>query len=278
MKKNIFGITVLSLSLIGLTFGLTSCGEDNGSNKKVRISYANNYIPYDYIDENGNAEGYEIAVLKEVDKLLDDYEFEYIGTSHDDVLLGTLQGKYDLGVKGIWITEERKKKYVFPKNPIAASIIGIVIRTETADVIKDLPSFAKYSGKLVPIGAQNAQYTVIDEYNKANPNDAVQLVAGDSFGASDGYVWVNEGRYDAHVDIKLSFENNVLKEGAPYAAYKDKLTFVNYKGIPTWPIFNAKNQQLADAYDEAIAKLKADGTLSRLAIEYFGEDVSAFLE
>lgn len=278
MKKNILGIAVLGLSLFDLALGLTSCGDDNSSTKKIRISYANNYIPYDYIDDNGNAEGYEIAVLKEVDKLLDDYEFEYIGTSHDDVLLGTLQGKYDLGVKGIWITEERQKKYLFPKNPIAASIIGIVIRSETADVITDLPSFAKYSGKLVPIGAQNAQYTVIDEYNKANPNDAVQLIAGDSFGASDGYVWVNEGRYDAHVDIKLSFENNVLKEGAPYSEYKDKLSFVTYKGIPTWPIFNIKNQKLADAYDEAITKLKEAGTLSELAIKYFGEDVSAFLE
>lgn len=278
MKKNILGITVLGLSLFALSFGLTSCGDDNGSTKKIRISYANNYIPYDYIDDNGNADGYEIAILKEVDKLLGDYEFEYIGTSHDDVLLGTLQGKYDLGVKGIWITEERQKKYLFPKNPIAASIIGIVIRTETADVITDLPSFAKYSGKLVPIGAQNAQYTVIDEYNKANPNDAVQLVAGDSFGANDGYVWVNEGRYDAHVDIKLSFENNILKDGAPYADFKDKLTFVPYKGIPTWPIFNNKNQKLADAYDEAITKLKENGTLSELSLKYFGEDVSAFLK
>ena len=45
--------------------------------------------------------------------------------------------------------------------------------------------------------------------------------------------WVLEGRYDAFFDIKLSFQNNVLKDGAPYAKYKDKLSYVPYKGIPT---------------------------------------------
>ena len=39
-----------------------------------------------------------------------------------------------------------------------------------------------------------------------------------------------------------------------------------------------KKQELADAYDRAIEQLIADGTVSRLAIEYFGEDVSAFLK
>lgn len=69
-----------------------------------------------------------------------------------------------------------------------------------------------------------------------------------------------------------------LKDGAPYAQYKDKLAYVPYKGIPTWPLFSKKNQAFADAYDEAIKILKDNGTVSRLAVQYFGEDVSALLE
>jgi len=246
--------------------------------QKIKVAHTNYYVPYDFVDENGNSDGFEVAVLKEVDKLLPDYEFEYFPTSDDDLLIGILQGKYDVGTKGVWRTAEREKKYIFPKNPIGASIIGIVIRADTADKIHDLPSFAKFSGKLVPIGAQNAQYTVIDEYNKENPGAKINLVAGDSFGATDGYVWVNEGRYDGYVDIKLSFQNNILKEGAPYAQYKDKLVYVPYKGIPTWPLFSKKNQAFADAYDEAIRTLNENGTVSRLAVQYFGEDVSALLK
>ena len=277
MKLNKSVILIAGI-LAGVSLFGCSKKSEEGKVTKVRVAHTNYYIPYDFVNDKGESDGFEVAVLKEVDKLLPEYEFEYTPTSDDDLLIGVLQGKYDFGTKGVWITEERKKKYVFPKNPIGASVIGIVIRSETANEIHDLPSFAKYSGKLVPIGAANAQYAVVEDYNREHPDAQIDLIAGDQFGASDGYVWVNEGRYDAFFDIKLSFQNNVLKDGAPYAEYKDKLTYIPYKGIPTWPIFNNKKQELADAYDRAIEQLIADGTVSRLAIEYFGEDVSAFLK
>ena len=274
MKKIIIGITLIALAL-----STVSAASIKTKVTKVRVAHTNYYVPYDFVNDKGESDGFEVAVLKEIDKLLPEYEFEYYPTSDDDLLIGVLQGKYAFGTKGVWVTEERKQKYVFPKNPIGASVVGIVVRTENLDKIHDLPSFAKFSGKLVPIGAANAQYTIVDEYNKANPNAQVKLVAGDQFGAiSDGYVWVVEGRYDAYLDIKLSFQNNVLKEGAPYSQYKDKLSYITYKGIPTWPIFNKKQQKLADAYDSAIEKLIKDGTVSRLAIQYFGEDISALLK
>lgn len=252
--------------------------KSDGKIQKIRVAHTNYYVPYDFVNDKGESDGFEVAVLKEIDKLLPQYEFEYFPTSDDDLLIGVLQGKYDVGTKGVWITEERKKKYVFPQNPIAASIIGIVIRKDTADKITDMKSFAKYSGKLVPIGPSNAQYNIIDEYNRQNPNAQVKLVAGDQFEAADGYVWVVEGRYDARVDIKLSFQNNIEKEGAPYAKYKDKLSYVPYKAIPTWPLFNRKNQALANAYDEAIKTLKENGTLEKLSQKYFGEDIFSFVE
>ena len=270
MKKIIASVLVLSLA-VGAVFAKPKV-------QKIRVAHTNYYVPYDFVNDKGESDGFEVAVLKEIDKLLPEYEFEFHPTSDDDLLIGVQQGKYDFGTKGVWITEERKKKYVFPSNPIGASVIGIVIRSDTADKITDLPSFARFSGKLVPIGAANAQYSVIADYNKSHPDAEIKLVAGDQFGASDGYVWVNEGRYDAFVDIKLSFQNNVLKEGAPYAQYKDKLKYITYKGIPTWPIFNRKKKALASAYDKAIAKLQKDGTISRLAVQYFGEDISALLK
>jgi L-cystine transport system substrate-binding protein len=272
MKKIILGITLLALALS------TVSAAKKQKVTKVRVAHTNYYVPYDFVNDKGESDGFEVAVLKEVDKLLPEYEFEYYPTSDDDLLIGVLQGKYAFGTKGVWVTEERKQKYVFPKNPIGASVVGIVIRSDTADQITDLPSFAKYSGKLVPISASSAQYAVIDDYNKSNPNAQVKLVAGDQFLATDAYTWVIEGRYDAYLDIKLSFQNNVLKDGAAFGQYKDKLTYITYKGIPTWPIFNKKQQALADAYDKAIEKLNADGTVSKLAIQYFGEDISALLK
>ena len=274
MKKTVIFIALLTLVLGAVFAG----GQKEGGVQKIRVAHTNYYVPYDFVNEKGESDGFEVAVLKEVDKLLPQYEFEYFPTSDDDLLIGVLQGKYDVGTKGVWVTEERRKKYLFPANPIGASIVGIVIRTENAGEIKDLPSFARYSGKLVPISASSAQFAVIEDYNKANPDAQIKLVAGDQFLATDAYTWVNEGRYDAYLDIKLSFQNNILKDGAPYGQYKDKLTYIPYKGIPTWPLFNKSKQAFADAYDTAIEQLQKDGTISKLAIQYFGEDISALLK
>lgn len=237
---------------------------------KITVAYTQAYKPYDFINENGESDGYEVAVLKAVDELLDQYEFEYVGTTDDDLLIGVESGKYDVGTKGVWWTAERSEKFVFPKHYIGTSIIGIAIRSEDADKITDLESFAEYSGNLVPIGAQNAQYTIVDNYNKAHPDKPINLIAGDQFEAADAYQWVLEGRYDAYFNIKTSFEANVEAEDGEYHDYADKLSYVTYEGIPTWPLFNINNQELADAYDEAWEQLEADGTLEKLQQEYFG--------
>lgn len=258
------------------TLALTGCGSADEQEAsadgvtKVLVAHDQAYTPYDYVDENGVSDGYEVAVLRAVDELLPQYEFEYVGTTNDDLLIGLESGKYDVGVKGVWWTEERSTKFVFPEHYIGSSIIGIVIRAEDADEITDLESFAAYSGKLVPIGAQNAQYTIIANYNKNHPDQQIDLIAGDEFLPAEGYQWVVEGRYDAHISIKTSFEANVLSEDGEYHDYADQLTFVTYEAIPTWPLFNIDNQELADAYDEAWETLEENGTLDELQQQYFG--------
>ncbi|WP_155988338.1 transporter substrate-binding domain-containing protein [Oribacterium sp. P6A1] len=295
MKKNFINI-VAAVSLVSITAAsLAACGSStpdattaaasseaatseeatsassdaSGVIKKV-IAHTQSYVPYDFIDKDGNHDGYEVAVWKAIDEKLENYEFEYVGTTDDDLLVGVESGKYNAGSKGVWWTEERSKKYVFPKNYTGASIIGIAIRKENASEITDLESFAKYSGKLVPIGPANAQYNIVENYNSKHPDAKIDLVAGDSFEAADAYQWVLEGRYDAYFNIKTSFEANVEKEDGEYHDFSDKLAFVPYEGIPIWSLFNKDEQQFADDFDKAFEELKADGTIESLQKQYFG--------
>lgn len=240
---------------------------------KVVVAHTQTYVPYDFVNDKGESDGFEVQVLKAVDELLPQYEFDFVPTTDDDLLIGVETGKYNVGVKGAWYTDERAKKYVFPKNYIAASVIGLTFRSENADQIKDMESFAKYSGKLVPIAPQNAQWAIVEDYNKKNPDNQVTLVASENFQVSDAYTWVLEGRYDAFFNIKLSFQENVLNDGAPYHDLADKLSYVPYRAIPTFPVFNKNDQAFADAYDEAIVQLRENGTIDKLSQEYFGEDI-----
>ena len=276
--------SVVAVSLVGaLAIGFSGCGSQSSEKaedgkKVIMVAHTNYYVPYDYVNDKGESDGFEVAVMKEVAKKLPQYEFKYVPTSDDDLLIGVESGKYTVGTKGIWITETRKKKYVFPKNNIGASVIGLVIRKDTAGEIRDLPSFAKFSGKLVPIAPQDARYSVIDDYNKANGDNKIKLVSSEAFQIADAYSWVLEGRYDAYLEVELSYKNNIAKEDAPYHQFNDKLTYIRYKGIPTYPIFNRDQQQFADEYDKAIEELRQEGKIAELEQKYFGESLSAYLQ
>ena len=250
----------------------------DGGKEVITVAHTNYYVPYDFVNEKGESDGFEVAVMKEVAKKLPQYDFKFVPTSDDDLLIGVESGKYTVGTKGIWITEPRKKKYIFPKNNIGASVIGLIVRKENTDKIKDLASFADFSGKLVPIASQDARYSVIDDFNKENPDHQIKLVPSEAFQVADAYSWVLEGRYDAYLEVELSYKNNIQKEDAPYHKFNDQLTYIRYKGIPTYPIINKNEQQFADDYDKAIEELRQEGKIAELEQQYFGESLSDYLK
>ncbi len=268
----------IAMLLLTLVLAAALSGAQAETVRTVYVAHTQTYVPYDFVNEKGESDGFEVQVMKAVDELLPEYQFEFVPTTDDDLLIGVESGKYTLGIKGVWFTQERAKKYIFPKNNLAASIIGLAIRAENANEIKDIDSFAAFSGKLVPIPPQSAQYAVVTDYNAAHPDKPIILVPSETFTVTDAYAWVLEGRYDAFFDIKLSFQNNVEKEGGPYHDLSGKLAYVPYKAIPTWPLFNKNEQALADAYDAAVAQLTASGKIQELSLQYFGEDIFQYIQ
>lgn len=275
--KKVTSLVLAALFAVSLA-GCGSNGATGGAKKTVRIAHTQYYVPYDFVDENGESDGFEVAVMKEVAKLLPQYDFEFVPTSDDDLLIGVGSGKYNAGIKGAWYTEQRKAKFLFPEKPISASIIGLTYRKSDAAHIHDIDSFAAYSGKLVPIAPQNAQYAVIEGFNKEHEDTPIKLVSSEEFNLADAYTWVLEGRYDAYLDIELSYKNNVEKEDGPYHKFADKLAYVRYKAIPTYPLFNKKDKQLAADYDKALEELKESGRYEELEQQYFGEDILQYVK
>lgn len=276
----VIAATIIGRQLIGNSESASNTTASSTSNGVItlKVAHTQSYAPYDFINEKGESDGFEVAVLKAIDEKLDAYQFEYVGTSDEDLLIGLESGKYDIGTKGAWYTAERAEKFIIPENAIGASIIGFTIRKEDSSKYTDIDSFAVAGGKLVPISPQNAQYNVIQEYNK-DSSTPIKLAEAESFKVADAYAWVLEGRYDAFFDIKLSFEKAVTNEDGAYHQYADKLTWFPYKGIETYPLIHksSTNEEFAKAYDEAIQELQEDGTISKLSTEYFGEDVFSYV-
>jgi L-cystine transport system substrate-binding protein len=275
MKK--FMVGVLAFMLAASVFAGGKKEAAASGVQKIRVAHTQNYFPYDFINEQGQSDGFEVAVLKAIDELVPEYEFEFVGTSDDDLLIGVESGKYGLGIKGAWLTEERKTKFIIPETYVGASVIGIAFRTENANQITDLESFARFSGKLVPIPPSSAQWPVVEDFNKNHPNAQITLVPSDVFIITDAYTWVVEGRYDAFFDIKLSFQTTVEAADGAWHSYANRLSYAPYKAIPTYPLINKSYPDLAVKYDAAIKQLISNGTLGRLSQQYFGEDIFQYL-
>lgn len=279
MRLKKIWFVMASIILVGL---LTGCGGESDRAakadgiRKVKVAYAQAGKPVSYTDENGEAAGYDVDVLKAVDELLPQYEFEFIGTSDDDLLIGVEQGKYQLGVKNAFFTEEREEKFIYPEEFIGLSSTGLVLKKEDAD-IQSLKDFAEADFSLAPIAANNAQYAVIAEYNAANPEKEVNLKAGDTF-SIDVVQWVNEGRVDGAVIIEASFNQQVINEEGPYHHLKDDVVYNEFDVIKTWPLFNKKEQQLADDFDEALQKVKVEKIPNQLSEQYYGRDLFEVLD
>ncbi|MDR2607439.1 MAG: transporter substrate-binding domain-containing protein [Treponema sp.] len=270
------------LALLTVSAVFAGASRDKGTTgtaavQRVRIAHTQASAPYNFVNDKGESDGFEVAVMKAVDELIPDYEFEFVPTSDDDLLIGIETGKYAGGTKGAWITEERKQKFIIPNHYVAASVIGIAFRSENSGEIKDLESFARFSGKLVPIPPQSAQYSVVEDFNKAHPDTPIHLVPSDVFIITDAYTWVVEGRYDAFFDLKLTFQRTVEDQDGAWHAYANRLSYAAYKAIPTYPLFNKQQQDLAGRYEEAIRTLASNGTLGRLSLQYFGEDIFQYI-
>lgn len=273
---------IILASVVGV---LAACGDGEASGSSdganagvqvVKVAYDQAGKPMTYLDEKGNATGYDVEVMKLVDELLEDYEFEYVGTTSDDLLIGVEQGKYHVGVKNAFWTEERTQKYIFPQEFLGLSSTGLVLKKENAH-IKDLNDFANAGLSLAPIAANNAQYTVIAEHNEAHPNNPVKLVAGEEFGV-EVVQWVIEGRVDGGVAIEGSFDGKVTDPNGPFHHLKDEVVYNEFAVIKTWPLFNKKEQEFADAYDKAIQQLKETDALRELSEEFYGKDLFDVLD
>ncbi|QTQ17275.1 transporter substrate-binding domain-containing protein [Treponema parvum] len=280
MKKlKIIAVICLSVLSFSCSKSNKTAGEiQNTSVRKIYVAHSQSYIPYAFVNEKNESDGFEVALWKEIDKRLSQYEVEFVPTSSEDLLIGVETGKYNVGIKGIWSTEQRRQKYLFPKNYLGASVIGLTFRKENANVIHDLESFAAFSGKLVPISPQSAQYAIITDFNNKHPDKPIKLIPADVFDIPESYSWVLEGRYDGFFDLQVAYKRNIEAENGSYHKYADKLSYVVYEAVPTWPLFSKNETQLADDYDKTIAQIFADGTYALLSKSFFGEDVSKYVK
>ncbi|AJY45785.1 transporter substrate-binding domain-containing protein [Martelella endophytica] len=227
--------------------------------RTVTVVAENTYPPLQFVDpKTGDAIGWEYDAVNEMARRLN-FQVEYETTSWDAMIQAIHDGQYDMGMDGITIREDRMEMVDFSAPYMHSEMLMLVRGDE--DRFSDAEGFAALDGGLIGTQAgttpfYTAVYDVLDG-NEQNPRiklyetigaavqalriGDVDLVLTDST-AANGYVNVSDGA------LKLV--------GEPLGAEDFGFIF-------------PPDSYLQDAIDDAIASMKADGTLDALNKKWF---------
>ncbi|WP_028561078.1 transporter substrate-binding domain-containing protein [Paenibacillus pinihumi] len=236
--------------------------------KKIIVGTGTKFHNVCFIDESGNLTGFDVELVKELDKRLPGYEFEFKTMDFSNLLLSLETNKIDFIAHQMEKNPEREEKFLFNKEPYSIFLTKVAVdkNNDTIHSIDDL------QGKKVYTGATSNQAYFLQEYNKKH-NDAIEIVYS-SGAANDLVNLIQNKRVDATITTDFALRFYLDADG------KEALKTVGDPLIQSDVlfVFRKDGQELADKLDEAIKSVKEDGTLAKLSIEWLGQDFTKSID
>lgn len=290
MKKTLIGPT--GIALVALTLVAAGCSSNNNANtaanasnsnakannatstsnsnaaaatgevEKIVVGTGTQFPKVCFIDENGKLTGFDVELVKEIDKRLPGYEFEFQTLDFTNLLLSLETKKIDFVAHEMEKNPERSEKYLFNKVPYAHWKTKLIVAKDN----NDINSLDDLKGKKLLTTATSAEATLAENYNKQHDN-AINIVYT-SGAANDTVSQLTTGRVQA--TLGADFTLSLIDPKSELKAVGDALEeadvlFVFRKDDP-------KEQKLSDAIDGALNDIKSDGTLSKLSTQWLGAD------
>lgn len=262
------GMAVMLISLLVVA----GCGakEQNGQGAKngndVKTYYVGTrgtYKPYTYVDDKEQLTGFDIEILKEVEKRNKDIKFEFKTMSIESGFVALEAKQIDLIANQMVHNSDRDTKYLFTKEANNVKDTQLVVKKDRNDIktIDDL------RGKVVAVVPTSPNYRELKKYNEtAEPK--IKFLLTDK-GAAETLNMVASGRADASADNKLT-----MREVNETLNYGLKAVGENLTPIPTFYILrnDEDSAQLANKIDATLREMKKDGTLKNLSEKFLEGD------
>lgn len=252
-----------AVALFGL--GVQAASADH---MEVVVGTEGAYPPFNYIDENGDLQGFDVDIANALCEAAH-FSCTFVIQDWDGIIPGLLAKKYDAIIASMSITAERAevvsftdKYYNTPAKFIAAEDFATEIPADT------MAANAALAG--MTVGVQRATihenfirdnfpdvelktYATQDEANLDLANGRVDLVLADSVALDEGF---------------LSTENGA---GFMFVGpdYSDPRWFGDGAGIAV----RQEDTELRDALNAALAQILADGTYKEINDKYFDFNV-----
>ncbi|GMA51251.1 amino acid ABC transporter substrate-binding protein [Alicyclobacillus contaminans] len=261
------GLLALTVAGCGTAAGNTASqsGGQEGKAAAVQtvvVGTSPNFPKVTYYDENGKLTGFDIELVRDIDQLLPDYQFKFQTMDFANLLLSLQTHKIDMIANEMEINPERQQKYLFNKVPYAYWQTKIIV----AKGNNSIHSLDDLVGKKVLTTATTAEADILQNYNQTH-SKKIDIVY-ENGNANDTVSEITSGRVVASLGADFSLplidpEHKLTSTGAALAV--SPVDFVFRKNDPA-------EQKLANEVDQALQKLIANGTLSKLSIQWLGSD------
>ena len=223
------------------------------------------YHPFNFRDENGELQGYDIDVAEAIGEHLG-AEIEFFCQKWDGMIPALLANKFDLIVASMSITDERKKKIDF-SDPYRVSI-GQFIGSKEKNLM-----FFNEDGSVNEAGFEGAKIglqraTTYDNWIQARAPNA-EVVRYDAIEAL--YLDLQNGRVDAIMTNPMKAYLKFLSqpEGAGFEVIGPQIEETEFFGIGVGIGLRKGNEELLARINEGIHKITNDGSLEVFAKKHF---------
>lgn len=255
------------LILMMLIISLSGCGtitKENNGKKVVKVALSAEVNPlYLYTDSDNKPVGYDMDYMKELEKKLPQYDFQYEFGEEESNVVGIGVGKFDMGINWFFKTPEREQKFLYQKEPYVYSLTTLIVHNDTNDIetLDDLQH-----KRLTPMSPSGGLYSILTGYNKTHKNqidiDEIHKVSN-----GENFKMIESKRRDAMFLNLTTYQ----------AIQKELNADVKVGGVVSKEsvhiLYNKKNTQLQKDIDKATKELKEDGTLENLSKKWFGFNI-----
>ena len=231
--------------------------DSTAASGKLTMATEATFPPYEYYDGDAIV-GIDVEVAQAIAAKLG-MELEVTDIAFDSIIPGIQTGKYDMGMAGMTVTDERKEQVNF-SDSYATGVQVVIVKDDSAITsVDDL--FA--DGANTVVGTQAGTTGFI--YATSDIEDA-GLGTVKSFGKTTDAV---EALKNGQVDCVI-LDNEPAK--ALVAANEGLHILDTEYAVEDYAIAIAKeNTDLLDKINTALAELKDDGTLQSIVDKYIGE-------
>ena len=275
MKK--FLLIALSLGVLGFTSVVNS--------QTIRIGTEGAYPPWNNINSAGDLEGAEIDFGNEACERMG-VTCEWVTQDWDGIIPALLQGKYDIIIAGMSITEERKEKVNFTNGYMTdgarfavlknSGLAGMNVGASKVNLNnaggKEQAAIgqliAAMDGKTVCVQSS----TIHQNFLEKHMSGAVEVRLYQA--VDDHNLDLAAGRCDAILADVGSIIDFIESDGGVDVTFTGPTFSGGVFGDGVGGAVRKEDADILEMWNKVIAEMSADGTTAKITEQWFGRDIS----